>query len=217
MLIVVGGSRISRRSAYGEADQCALGIVCAICRAFTGVGTLCVNKVDGTRDITHEQYYDHENTTFGFSNIDNDDKNRASFKHGLDGFLRYEDPEHSILAGLLFRWSNKDNENPPLNSEKQREATTGSVKPECGLYYKKLPIFLVQVRGGLIDSKVSDFRLDIANQAISVDWRALFTSYFDQYFAGLWQKEKVSARNIATDAAVFVSSELIALRMLPYH
>ena len=154
--------------------------------------------------IRHGNYRDFGTASFSFSSLDVGDKNIGVFKYSDDGSPDPEDSKHSVLHGLLLRWSNKDRVNPPLNSRVENEATTEAVNTESKLSYEKLPIFLVQVRGGLIDSEVPIFRLDIANQAILVNWVALFTDYFDQYLAGVRQKEEVSAPKIATKAAVFV-------------
>lgn len=156
--------------------------------------------------IRHGDYCDFGNASFSFSSLEVGNESRAFFKYSKDGSPDYEDSKHSVLHGLLFRWSNNDRVNPPLNSRVENEATTEAVNTESNLSYEKLPIFLVQVRGGLIDSEVPIFRLDIANQTMLVNWRALFTDYFDQYLAGVRQMEKVCARKIATKAAVFVGN-----------
>ena len=182
--------------------RCIQGLCCVDCRTFSRTDTRC-QRVWGDSLIRHGNYRDFGTASFSFSSVDVGDENRAIFKYSNDGSPDHEDSKHSVLHGLLLT-CNKDRVNPPLNSGVENEATTEAVNTEPKLSYEKLPIFLVQVRGGLIDSEVPVFRLDIATQAIVVNWKALFTDYFDHYLAGVRQKEKVSARTTVTKAAVFV-------------
>ena len=157
-------------------------------------------------DFCYSNKSDFMNASFGFCRLGIEDESRAFFKCSDYIIPDYEDSEHLVLHGLSFRWSNKDKADPRLNCREEEETTTEVLNLESKLSYEELPIFLVQVRGGLIDSEVPNFQMDVANQTRIVNWRALYTNYFYQYLAGVRQNEKVSARRIATKAAVFVGN-----------
>ena len=134
----------------------------------------------------------------------------------MKGTSHDEDPEYSPVHGLLLRLSNKDGEKSPLNSREENKATTEVANPGNDLSQEK-PIFVVQVRGDLVDSEAPVMEVDIGNWDISVDWRMIFTSYFDQYLAGVRQKEKVSDYRAATGDTVSIDIKLTIRRMRSCH
>ena len=137
----------------------------------------------------------------------------AVFKYQAD---EHETPPPSLLEGLLLILSNEDHESALSNSRREDEASTVVSDSESDLFYRNLPTFIVQVRGGLVDAEVPALRMDVGNREISVDWKNVYTSYFSQYLAGIAQKETVSLCKVATRAAVFVGLKLTILRMRLY-
>ena len=107
---------------------------------------------------------------FGFSNLDPDDEKGAIFKYRRQFKPDDEDSDHSVIHGLLLRLSNREKEHLPLMEE--AEATTEPRHRDhhrychrrSASYYEKTPTFIVQVRGGLIDSEVSTSRWDVENE-----------------------------------------------------
>ena len=138
---------------------------------------------------------------FCFSTLDVADDNRAVFKYLPD---EKETSQPPILQGLLLMFSNEDKNSAPSSYRKKDEATRIVSYSESDLFYRDLTTFVVQVRGGLIDSKVPGLRFDFGKREISVDWRNVYTSYFSQCLAGITQKEIVSICRIIARAAVFV-------------
>ncbi|KAM0802900.1 hypothetical protein BDR22DRAFT_887234 [Usnea florida] len=130
--------------------------------------------------------YDRGQLSFEFGTLDIADRNRAIFKFQASC---WKTPPPSLLEGLSLILSNEDHESALSNSGKEDEASTVVSDPESDLFNSDLPTFVVQVRGGLIDSEVPTVRLDIGNREISVDWRKVYTSYFSQCLAGIAQKE----------------------------
>lgn len=137
---------------------------------------------------------DYRESIFSFSNLDLDEK-LAVFKGDRSNLVEEEDPKHSIIYGLLFRLRRDGPNPPPLNSTEDGQ----SPKISLGHYHDtrfvrvdgQQSIFVVQVRGGLNNSQVPISRLIAKDQAMLIDWRMLFTSFFNQIVKGAKQKGMV--------------------------
>ena len=103
--------------------------------------------------------------------------------------------------------SNEDRTSGPSNATKENEASTIVSDSDSDLFNRNMPVFIVQVRGGLLDSEVPALRMDVENREMSVDWKNMYTSYFSQRLTGIAQKDTVSLCKITVGAAVFLGLE----------
>ena len=168
---------------------CFLGYRCVQCRTFNRFGTSCEKTAKGF-GASHS-YSVFVESPFGFRNLEIDDKDMAIFKYRRESPPDDEDSDHSVIHGLLLALGNKGK--PKLHRRRRHRYHDRS----SALHNEKAPIFVVQVRGVLIDSEVPLSRLDVENEGISVDWKNLFTSYFDHFLRGVKQKEMVSPRGVS--------------------
>ncbi len=167
--------------------ECFLGYRCVECRTFNRFGISCAKTAKGFG--ANHAYSAFVDSPFGFRNLEVDDKNMAIFKYRRESPPDDEDLDHSVIHGLLLALGNKGR--PKLHRRRRHRYR------DSAFHNEKAPIFVVQVRGGLIDSEVPLSRLDVENEGMSVDWKVLYTSYFDHFLRGVKQKEMVSPRSIS--------------------
>jgi len=131
------------------------------------------------RTSSHGEFQDLMTTPFDFSNLDENDPERASFA------ITKEDQERAArgFRGICYKLGYRDGDPlmrnlKPLPDIGQRPSRTPLDEEHTE---KAIPIF--QLRGGISDCEIVGMKLNPESLEVSIDWKATLTKFFGRRLA----------------------------------